>query len=120
MTPHPQPLPDAARTELERLGARWRTLPLAQALRCAPALRHLAQRYADECACGPDGRSDGGAHVGSESPDHGPRIPDLGPATAYDQLRVLAYDAARRRDAAGRDRLADELAALRREVSGTR
>ena len=96
-------MPAAARVELERLGARWRTLPLPQALRHAPTLRGLAARYAAECAGRP------GAH-------DAPVIPDLGPAAAYDQLVTLTYDVARHRGPAGRAALAGELAELRREI----
>jgi hypothetical protein len=82
--PPPHPVPEAARVELERLGARWRRLPLPQALRLAPALRALAQRFADECANGTAAAA---------------KIPDLGPAAAYDQLVTLTYDVARHRAA---------------------
>lgn len=95
-------MPRAARDELERLGGRWRTLPLDQALRAAPKLRSLAQSYARESA----------------PPEGLPiTIPDLGPATAYDQLVVLTYDVARCRSAAGQARIVEELAELRRHIA---
>lgn len=131
MTLLPHPVPEAARVELERLGARWRTLPLAQALAHAPALRALAQAYADECTggagdgdgagtagaddAGPAGADDAGTPGASGTPGAA-RLPDLGPATAYNQLRTLTYDVAQRRDDAGRETLAAELAELRRRI----
>lgn len=71
------PVPGGIRRELERLGERWRMLPLDRALRHAPALREVA----DECAAQLPGI--GGAHA---------RVHDLGPACALDQLTVLVYD----------------------------
>lgn len=88
------PVPPQARTELERLARRWQQLPLHRALRCAPAVREVAQGFADE--------------VGARQ-----RLPDLGPAAIIDQLVVTAYDLA----AAGAgDGMAEQLAALRRRV----
>lgn len=72
------PLPPAARSELERLGVRWQQLPLARALPHVPALRALAQSFADEAA-------DAARLPRCE-------LPDLGSATAFDQLVVTAYD----------------------------
>lgn len=87
------PVPPAARTELERLARRWQQLPLDRALRCVPAVRALAQRYADAIGGGP--------------------LPDLGPAVALDQLVVTAYDLA----AAGQpDGLESDLTQLRRTL----
>lgn len=104
MTPSaaPHPVPDAARAELERLGARWHTLPLPRALAHAPALRALAQEFADECASTP-----GAA-----------QIPDLGPAAAYDQLVTLTYDVAQHRapQPNAREALAERLAQLRQAL----
>lgn len=98
------PVPEAARIELERLGGRWRTLPLDQALRAAPALRALARAYADE--------------IGAAEAATPGVIADLGPAAAYDQLVTLTYDAARALDDVRREQLADELARLRRGLAG--
>lgn len=98
------PVPRAIRTELERLGERWQTLPLAQALARAPALREVAQGCADHLP----------------PPDRAPTEPlvrDLGPACAYDQLSALVYDLCRHRasDPAGSwaASLAEQIAALR-------
>lgn len=99
------PVPAAARTELERLGRRWQTLPLAQALLAAPALRQLAQQYADELATHADRPGEPAA-----------QIPDLGPATSYDQLVVLVYEVARSRAGRDRDALVEDLARVRREL----
>lgn len=102
------PLPPAARAELERLGVRWQQLPLARALPHVPALRALAQSLADEAA------DAAGASRAA--------LPDLGPATAYDQLVVAAYDLAAASDHTGapvddprgdRGDLAERLSALR-------
>ncbi len=97
-------VPRAIRTELERLGERWQTLPLAQALAHAPALREVAQDCADHLP----------------PPDRAPTEPlvrDLGPACAYDQLSTLVYDLCGHRasDAAGpwAASLAEQIAALR-------
>lgn len=122
------PVPPAARIELERLGARWRTLPLPQALGHAPKLRAQAQRYADELsarAAAPDPLAPGAAAPGAAAAD-GPApaarpapLPDLGPATAYDQLVVLTYDLSRviARDADRVALLVEELAELRRSLT---
>lgn len=92
------PVPTAARTELERLARRWQQLPLDRALAAVPAVRALAQDFADDAA--PTAQGDG-------------RLPDLGPAVVMDQLVVTAYDLAQR----GRgDDLAQRLAQLRREI----
>lgn len=129
----PHPVPEAARVELERLGARWRTLPLPQALRHAPALRALAQRFADECAGRPSAQLPGaGSPTRGDASQDGtswrpqgdgtsgsPQIPDLGPAAAYDQLVTLTYDVARHRstrDPESGAALATELARLRQRL----
>ncbi|WP_068430636.1 hypothetical protein [Piscicoccus intestinalis] len=88
------PVPPAARRELERLARRWQQLPLDRALQCVPAVREVAQRFADT-----------GPHPGE--------LPDLGPAVLLDQLTVTAYDLA----ASGKaDILEPELTRLRRDV----
>jgi hypothetical protein len=93
-------LPRQVQDELRRLGERWRTLPLAQALQYAGRVHALAQDLADRVAA-----REGRASV---------PVPDLGPGVLVDQLRVLAYDATAAGLAAG---LAEELAALRRDLA---
>ena len=90
------PVPQDVRDELKRLGERWQTLPLTQALQYAGAVHALVQSLADEVADDGDGpRAD---------------VPYLGPAVVIDQLRVLVYDAS----AAGvGDGLQEQLAGLR-------
>lgn len=89
------PVPLAARRELERLARRWQQLPLDRALQCVPAVRDLAQHFADRA----------GAPGGP--------LPDLGPAVVIDQLVVTAYDLAA---AGGGGDVAQQLAALRRHI----
>lgn len=98
------PLPQGARTEIERLARRWQQLPLDRALARVHLVRDLAQAFADESA----------ALTGLDVV----ALPDLGPATSLDQLHVTAYDLARARTDAGAD-LTDietRLADLRREI----
>jgi hypothetical protein len=64
-----------ARTELDRIRRRWSELPLAQAERRMPSLRHLL------------------ADLASRSNPEGVVVPDLGPAVVVDQLSVLVWDA---------------------------
>ena len=93
-------VPDPVRIELERLDGRWRQLPLDLALRAVPAVRALVQALADEVA----------AARGMPSAP----VPDLGPAVALDQLRVMAFDAVQ----AGLGHLlAERLADLRRTLA---
>lgn len=73
------PVPDAVAAELRRVAERWQQLPLGHALSLAPAVRGLAQDLADAVAA---------AEHRAVVP-----LPDLGPATAYDQLVVTSYDA---------------------------
>ena len=73
------PVPDAVAVELRRVAERWQQLPLGHALSRAPAVRALAQDLADAVAA-----AEHRAVV---------TLPDLGPATAYDQLAVTVYDA---------------------------
>ncbi len=82
------PVPAGIRTELERLGERWRTLPLDRALCHASALRAAAERCAELLP------NTYGAPT--------ELVRDLGPACALDQLSTLAYDLCehRARDAA--------------------
>ena len=93
-------LPRDVQDELQRLGERWRTLPLAQALSYAGPVRALAQSLADRVAAAQDR-----AVVA---------VPDLGPGVLLDQVRVLAYYAAVAGLAEG---LAGELAALLRALA---
>ncbi|WP_040385401.1 hypothetical protein [Demetria terragena] len=94
--PAVSPIPDAVAVELERVARRWQQLPLDHALLHAPLLRALTQDLADGIA-------------------NGAEIIDLGPATAYDQLAVLVYDAcvAGQADAL---HLTDRLATVRRAL----
>lgn len=121
------PVPADARVELERLGARWRTLPLPQALRHAPALRALAGEFAAECVPDATVAEPRGAAASGTPGAAPPRtaaaasIPDLGPAAAYDQLAALTFEVARRLEAADAREslagLADRLARLRRSIT---
>ncbi|GAB94076.1 hypothetical protein BJY21_003405 [Kineosphaera limosa] len=99
------PVPPAARRELERLARRWQQLPLDRALRCVPAVHALAQRFADQ-AVAPSLTGD--------------RLPDLGPAVVIDQLIVTTHDLAAARAATPTAEptvdIAAELAALRRDI----
>jgi len=69
------PVPQEVSTELERVVRRWHQLPLDHALTHVPAVRALVDELAARTA-----------------PGGGP-VPDLGPATLMDQLRVLVFDA---------------------------
>lgn len=91
------PVPRPVREELERLGDRWRALPVAQAGLHAARLHALAQALADQVA----------ARAGSRRAV----VPDLGPAVALDQVAVLVYDAA---SAGLADGLPEHLRELRR------
>ncbi len=95
---------EATRTELERLGSWWRTLPLPQALVHVPALRAYAQSCADECA----------QLLGRAQQT----LPDLGPATTWDQVTVVTYDLSDLRDSTDKGELAVRLVLLRRQVTG--
>ena len=94
-------LPAQVARELDRLGERWRQLPLTQAVSAVSAVRALAQALADEAA----------ARTGMPAVP----LPDLGPAVALDQLRVTVWDAlaAGVVDEAG---LVDRLVQLRRSL----
>ncbi len=75
-----RPLPDDVAAELKRLVERWRQLPLDQALSYAAPLRAEAGELFERVARA-HGRLTGPVEV-----------PDLGPATALDQLMVAAFD----------------------------
>lgn len=84
----------------------WRELPLARAEASAPSLRAMARRVA--VTVHPDLASGGEERLAAV-------IPDLGPATAMDQLLVVLTEA----EAAGateRGHLAGDVAALRQQV----
>jgi hypothetical protein len=101
-------VPDDVAVELDRIERRRRQLPLHTAEGCADRVRTLAQHLAD-----------------AATPDHRPRdfpadaregvVPDLGPATLMDQLRVVLYDVCLA-DAVPAARLTEELARVRREL----
>ncbi|MDO5627491.1 MAG: hypothetical protein Q4G43_04135 [Mobilicoccus sp.] len=82
---------EPARTELRRLARRWQQLPAGQALAASGALRDLAADLLDVDAS---------------------ELPDLGPATALDQVRVAVYEHLRDHPDAEVD-LAERLAGLR-------
>jgi len=63
---------------LERVAQRWRQLPLDRALSYAGRVRALVQSLADE--------------VASATGLPPTAVPDCGPATLMDQLRVMVYD----------------------------
>ncbi len=94
------PVPRGVQVELQRLGERWQTLPLTQALRYAGSVHSLVQSLAERVA-----------RAGGTSVEH---VPDLGPAVVLDQLRVLVYDACAAGLGAG---LEEALAALRRALA---
>jgi hypothetical protein len=68
-------VPDAARTELDRIRRRWAELPLAQAEGRMPVLRRLLADLAPRSVAG------------------SVQVPDLGPAVVVDQVTVLVHDA---------------------------
>jgi hypothetical protein len=72
------PVPPEVGAELERVAQRWRQLPLDRALSYAGRVRALVQSLADEVA----------AAKGLPAT----AVPDCGPATLMDQLRVMVYD----------------------------
>lgn len=88
------PVPGQARTELTRLADRWHQLPIDQARSASAHLRASAEALL-------------------ASAEQTGQLPDLGPATALDQLQVAVYEASRA--GAGEDDLATKLSALRRE-----
>jgi hypothetical protein len=95
-SPSADPVPAAARTELDRIRRRWSELSLDRAEAAAPAVRDLVEQVA--------------AHTAPDTP-----VPDLGPAVLVDQLAVVVWDAC----AAGRIEPADlieRLATLRRDL----
>ncbi len=98
------PVPAAARLDLERLSRRWHELPLARALSAAVAVRSLAQRFADEVA---DTR--GWARRA---------LPEVPPASVPDQLIVTTYDVCllRAEGTTSMVDIVDALAALRRAL----
>ncbi len=105
------PIPQQARTELERLARRWQQLPLDRALAHVPAILELAQQYADAARRACTAQDLGAGEAGPDT------LPDLGPASVIDQLTVTAYDLMsldRAPDLSGT--LADDLAALRRRI----
>ena len=85
-----------ARTELDRISRRWSELPLAQAERRMPVLRHLL------------------ADLASRSAGPAAQVPDLGPAVVVDQLSVLVWDAYALGDGDG---IPEVLTTLRRDLS---
>lgn len=100
LTNDPRPAPIVA--ELARIEGHWRVLALRTAQQHAPRLREAARRLADALDPAPN--------------QPGAQLPDLGPATALDQLRVTVYDAC----AAGAvpiERLEELLADLRRGLA---
>jgi hypothetical protein len=76
--PTSSPVPPEVGAELERVAQRWRQLPLDRALSYAGRVRALVQSLADEVAMTT------GLPVSE--------VPDCGPATLMDQLRVMVYD----------------------------
>ena len=90
-------VPPAARTELDRIRRRWAELPLTEAERRMPLLRHLLADLAPRSAKQP-----------------GDEVPDLGPGVVVDQLAVLVWDAY----AVGRgDGIPELLTGLRRDLA---
>lgn len=101
------PVPQEARTELERLARRWQQLPLDRALAHVPAVRALTQRYVD---------LSWPAHATAVGADVAPRLPDLGPATVMDQLTVSVYDLVVAGPQSDQANLVTDLADLRRRI----
>ncbi|WP_068266479.1 hypothetical protein [Janibacter limosus] len=80
-------IPDDTATELGRAVRRWQQLPLDRAADALPGVHALCAELAGE------------------------PLPDLGPAVAMDQLRVVVFDACR--GAGSPPHLAQRLAELR-------
>jgi hypothetical protein len=94
-------VPQEVSAELQRVVRRWQQLPLDRALSCMPRVRLLLDHLAAATA------------IAGTPPA---AVPDLGPASAMDQLTVLAYDACE----AGKvpaPELATRLGDLRRELA---
>ncbi len=80
-------IPEDVATELDRAARRWQQLPLDRAVEALPGVHALLAELAGEA------------------------LPDLGPAVAMDQLRVVVFDACT--GEGGPPDLEDRLAALR-------
>ena len=80
-------IPEDVATELDRAARRWQQLPLDRAVEALPGVHELMADLAGEA------------------------LPDLGPAGAMDQLRVVAFDACT--GEGGPPDLAGRLASLR-------
>ncbi|QFG67764.1 hypothetical protein [Ornithinimicrobium pratense] len=93
-------MPELGDAELERVARRWHQLPLDRALLAYPGVRDVVQLLADDIA-----RETGKARV---------PVPDLGPAVAMDQLRVMVHDW--RRAGLPEGDLGGRLIALRRKL----
>ncbi|QIM21683.1 hypothetical protein G7075_12035 [Phycicoccus sp. HDW14] len=94
--PSVDPVPEAARGELERIRRRWSELPLARAEAAAPAVREVVEALA--------------ARTAPDTP-----VPDLGPAALVDQLAVVVWDACATGAVDG-PALTEQLTALRRAL----
>jgi len=103
LSPH---VPQEVSTELQRVAARWRQLPLERALLYSGRVRALVQSLADEVA-----KATGAPAA---------VVPDCGPVTLMDQLIVLVYDASADSGGAatvpGTSALGRDLVSLRREL----
>jgi len=91
MTRAHDPVGESARTEINRLAHRWHSLPVGHARSAGVLAREVAAEWLGE------------------------PLPDLGPATALDQLRVAVYEQAR--SGADDTVLGERLAQLRRAVN---
>ncbi len=89
-------VPEAARTELERIRRRWSELPAARAEAAAPDVRAVVDEVAERTAPGVP-------------------VPDLGPAVLVDQLTVVVWDAFAEGGGTAGD-LTEQLTALRRAL----
>ena len=108
-----------ARTELDRIRRRWSELPLAQAERRMPLLRHLLADLASRSippliAPQPPEELVSGRPAVAGSQSVGVDVPDLGPAAVVDQLSVLVWDAYAQGNGDG---IPEILAGLRRDLA---
>ncbi len=96
-SPSVDPVPAAARTELDRIRRRWSELPEARAAAAAPTVRELVEAVAARTAPGTP-------------------VPDLGTAVLVDQLAVVVWDACAAEGSAPAAHLTEQLTALRRAL----
>ncbi len=96
------PIPQVVSDELKRVVERWHQLPLDHALSRMPSVSLLVQSLADRVAA---------ARGNAPQP-----VPDLGPASAVDQLAVMVFDLFRAAPGTDPASVAHELAGIRRTL----